>query len=372
MSTELKMMKPNESKILILDNNIKIIVLYAIGDGSCFYHSVCDCISKTYKNLIKKEDKVKYIIKFRRALSKWVTKTSNFNLKEHNYDVMFNKYVLNPNKIIYEQLNNINDIFNDLYNKDIPDFTELINNCSTENNTNLTEQLILESLNNSYITYNKNKISLKIENIKPLLNDSIPVKLVKQNLKYLFLDKHNFKYGKYNNPDIKLLKDAYYVKTNKKFTDEEIKYILNTDPRDDLDLDKDNILWKLPLNLNYFKLQNYKILEHVKYNITFERNSNTKLKIISLINELNSDNWATDIIISLIINILKINIFIINAYENNISKYNYYIDENNTKNIVIRQYNIIHFEPIGFINENEDIETIFNNDHKLILKLKNM
>ena len=190
-------------------------------------------------------------------------------------------------------------------------------------------------------------------------------------LKYMFYDKKNYDYKKYNPIELEntsnyedLIKKSIFVGTNEKFTNENYEFIFSTDPREDFNIEKNNIIWKLPLNLYYFSLFKYKMLEQISNEIS------PVLNIENLISYFRSDEWATYEIISFLPEILDVNIHILKCYKNGLKVYDSFYAEKSNVNIVLREYNNIHFEPIGIIDDESNIKGYFNNDHPFIKAIK--
>lgn len=378
-------------KVNIYDD-LEIIIIGTIGDGSCFFHSVLKAINFNYQNNISNRSILAR--KFRKSIADLLVKPSLIYeekelyelIKKNNIEIVFNKYVLNPepkfknvgkdliklvledpkrmiNRIIYDETlineSNYEEILEKIkYGEYMEKYGELRSGIKDK-----YYNLIIENLDLDVDDFEDNVLKTKKKkNVVQLF------RLIKSKFSYDLYDKEEEYYSKYSLTQIptvdkfkeKIMK-SIYVKTGKIFREEDYNEIMEIDPREDFEIQREDILWKLPLNLNYFCLKNFQMLSQLK--------TLKKLHINKLYKILNSNSWASyDNIITFMPSILKINIHIVTYEDDEFELYEKSNFEYNL-NIIIRYIDELHFELVGCLDENSNIQTLFENNHLIIEKL---
>ena len=241
------------------------------------------------------------------------------------------------------------------------------------------------------------------------------------NIRYKFKDFNNDKFSMVSQIDIldavknDLLLEFFLsninIKTNDYFTFEEYNELMTSDPRLDFYINKDDILFRLPLTLNYFSLYNYKILEklvdekknplHIKNLIKlmlpeiteipdtkFVKDENGNRKMIEIIEyKIKRRDAGWEDFIPLMPEILNINIHIVTYHvdafdkENNIKEKKLkcyrtmpevsYESLPNRPNIIIRHTEAKnHFEVVAILSEDENsFQSVFESNHPIIENL---
>uniref|UniRef100_A0A6C0AFB3 OTU domain-containing protein n=1 Tax=viral metagenome TaxID=1070528 RepID=A0A6C0AFB3_9ZZZZ len=243
-------------------------------------------------------------------------------------------------------------------------------------------------------------INFKRENL--LLNSLFDLlKKITSKIKFILCDKNSMSYKRFANHKIqeliekveskfsiaeknlevkKFFLNAIFIETKLNFTEKEYEDLLNIDPRKDFDIDSDNIIMKLPLSLNYFKLYNYNMIE--KSTITLNDEGVFTLSIDNLVNimlpkitenRIYRQDAGYDDFVPLMGEILNINIHIFhyNYHTNKLEliRNATHIRDKNLLNILILHKNGNHFETIGILLENNEYQTVFETNDPLIQEL---
>lgn len=436
-----------EGEILKL-NFENLYLIGEIGDGSCFYHSICDALVKTYQNedLVKElfnktdvyEARQLYVDNFRLGLSKYLIDMDDISeeevikkIKLKNINKLFFLYVRSKKNFLYKNYEKTELINSVEVPWEVYIFHELIlKNKSVDKNLNfvvvketskkVTEDDILSlkiSIKNKTIDMShvndyifeiidklkeelddENKIIFdkklnnyllriykNINNSPDVLKNEFPnewmldymkdmfniIKICVIKIKYEFGDIRNYEYGKFLQKDIpnteEELKQVMLNKNTvdlngKNFTEKSFNEFMMRDPRLDFNVDKDDILYKLPLNINYLRMMDYTILEkvYIENQQTFHLNT-----LINRVNSRKDAGW--DNIITLIPDILNVNLHILEIYSSKIKVYRSIPElfDNDRVNIILRGDGT-HFELVGFLNENGKMQTVFPKNHKII------
>jgi hypothetical protein len=236
------------------------------------------------------------------------------------------------------------------------------------------------NINNDVVTYltdcnvyERGKIVNKFKWVEPYIRKLFfIIKNITITIKYKFGDKKRWMLGKWKRDGIKDIKDikdikkrilSSYTITGERYNEEKYRQLMNRDPREDFSIGKDDILWKLPLNTNYFKLMDFSILDKIE---------GTSLHISSLSSIINSygikgirNDAGYDDIIALIPEIVGVNIHFLTINENGIKVYESLCYGTLSTHIVLKADGV-HFEVIGCSDSKGDIQTVFSNHHPFI------
>lgn len=411
---------------------INLYLIGEIGDGSCFYHSICDALITNYQdeNIVKnifnetnvRKARQKYVDNFRRGIANYLMDVDDNNTVENiklgNMHYLFSKYVRNKNLKIFGNIKKTYTVLDitvpweiyvfDTFYIENEDF-EKENVVSKETGEKITDSSYLQSLSVTFldkkILLTRKNVNAVLEKLKKNISDKSFDKYLQKiyeninsyddflkstsnkleniykfvkscivKIKYEFGDGLNYEYGKYKESeipkDLKNIKKLYLksVDTNGvQLTEKKYDEFMSRDPREDFDIKKDDVLYKLPLNINYLSMMNYTIIEKVysENQKSFQLNN-----LIRTIDSREDAGWNN--IITLIPQILKINIHIIEIYKDEMKLYRTVPEnwENGYKNIVLRG-NGYHFEVVGCMN-NGEIQTVFEYDDVLISLIKSL
>lgn len=399
-----------DSSVRISSFNKKIVIIGAIGDNSCFYHSLCQAVIPTYQkkekikkyaknlgydNVSSREARQIYVDNLRRSILSYMfeeVETENLKrkIKLANLASIIGKY-FQKNETI-RKFNNEEDAKNYFFGLLSGDIESDLNFQSIENyviaifleqgknvNPEKIKKYILKYLNYFFETKNLKSFLKKCNSDE---NTEEYFKNLRNEFIYFFdLIKNNYGnhevYSEYTPSDLvgnidEILSNSIWKESNELATNENIEDFFNRDPRDDFNIENSqerDFIYSLPLNSRIFTFFNFEMLDRVSSG-SFSLLNLSKVvcpKISSGKTVSREDSGLSDII-GLIPEILKINVHILNPDFSKYISVPDFFKESNYPNVIIMGDGS-HFECIGWVDEYKNIQTVFSAEDRIIKKL---